>query len=139
MSLTVRDIMNKGMKTVDSSKNLQTALRVMSNYSIRHLGVVDPKTNVLVGLITDRDIKKFISPFALSSAATPKDNATLLVQVEKVMTKNMLKSDPDDLVKKAIETMLSKKIGCLPVVSKEGFPVGILTRSNFFKALLKFL
>lgn len=139
MTLIVKDIMIKGMKCVDSSDTIQHTLRTMSDLSVRHLGVVDPSSNVLIGLITDRDIKKFVSPFAWSNAATPKDKATLMVKVERIMTKDIIKAEPEDAVKNIVELMLLKKIGCLPVVSKEGFPVGIITRSNIFKALLSFL
>jgi CBS domain-containing protein len=136
MGKKVSEIMSKRVETLGVDATLQDALKVMREKSIRHLPVVEPGTVKLAGLISDRDVKKFMSPFIGSQRETPQDKATLDIQVNKVMVKNVITVKPDDEVRSAIEKMLPKKIGCMPVVEADGRLVGIVTNIDLIKLLL---
>ena len=124
----IKDVMTRGIKTIKGDTSLAAAAKVMNEASVRHLPVVEGANNNLVGLISDRDIKKFVSPFALSAAASDKDKMTLNVKVEKVMTREIIKAHPSDPLKPLVEIILQKKIGCVPVIDDNDRPIGIITR-----------
>ena len=102
----------------------------------KNLPVVEPGTGKLIGLISDRDVKKFMSPFIGSQRETAQDKATLDIQIGKVMVKSLITVKPDEEIKSAIEKMLPKKLGCIPVVEDDGRLVGIVTTIDLIKLLL---
>ena len=139
MTKLAEDIMNRQMRYVESSATLQEAHDLMSQYSIRHLLVQEPKTSKLVGMISDRDIKKFISPFATATSATDRDKATLQIEVAKVMVKNLITAKPKDKVSSVVDIILQKKISAVPVVDPQGKAVGIITTTDALKLLMTLL
>jgi CBS domain-containing protein len=90
-------------------------------------------------MISDRDIKKYVSPFAGASSATDRDKATLKIEVQKVMTKTLVTLKPDDKVKQAAEVMLQKHINGVPVVDADGKGVGIVTSTDLLRLLISML
>ena len=136
MSKKISDIMSKRLETLGADATIHEAHQRMREKSIRHLPVVEPGTNKLLGLISDRDIKKFMSPFIGSQRETAQDKATLDILVGKVMTKTLVTAKPDETVKSAIEKILPKKLGCLPIVDETGRLVGIVTNIDLLKLLL---
>jgi CBS domain-containing protein len=80
------------------------------------------KDGKLVGIITDRDIRKF----SHMSEAT---------KVSAAMTRRPICVSPDESVAEAVRTLLAHKIGGLPVVRKHKL-VGILTTTDILKAVL---
>jgi acetoin utilization protein AcuB len=136
MGKKVSDIMSKRLEVLSTDETLKDAHKIMREKSIRHLPVVERATNKLLGLISDRDIKKFMSPFIGSQRETAQDRATLDIEVGKVMCKTLITVGPDEELKSAIEKMLPKKLGCLPVVDADGRIVGIVSTIDMLKLLL---
>jgi CBS domain-containing protein len=136
MAKKVSEIMSRRLETLGVDATLHDAHKTMREKSIRHLPVVEPGTGKLIGLISDRDVKKFMSPFIGSQRETAQDKATLDIQIGKVMVKNLITVKPDEDIKSAIEKMLPKKLGCLPVVEDDGRLVGIITTIDLIKLLL---
>jgi acetoin utilization protein AcuB len=112
-----------------------TASKLLKEKGIRHLPVLDGQDR-LVGVITDRDIKR-----ASASEATALDIHELLylldrLEVAKVMTKNPIAVSPDTSVREAAQLMVRHKIGCLPVAIG-GKLVGIVTEIDMLKLLAR--
>ncbi|MBQ6056614.1 MAG: CBS domain-containing protein, partial [Treponema sp.] len=57
------------------------------------------------------------------------------LKVEKVMVKNVVTVDCDEVIEEAARIMADKKIGCLPVLS-EGILTGIITETDIFNAFV---
>jgi acetoin utilization protein AcuB len=90
----------------------------------------------LVGIITDRDLKK-----ASPSDATTLDMHELLFLISKIKVRDLMKEPvytarPDDTVEEAAALLLEKKISGLPVLDENNRLVGIITRSDIFRVLL---
>jgi IMP dehydrogenase len=84
----------------------------MSKYKISGLPVVDAD-NVLIGIITNRDVKY---------------QENLGMKVEEIMTKeNLITSDKDTNLEKAKEILLKNRVGKLPIVDKDNKLVGLIT------------
>jgi acetoin utilization protein AcuB len=90
----------------------------------------------LVGIITDRDLKK-----ASPSDATTLDMHELLFLISKIKVRDLMKkpvytAKPDDTVEEAAAILLEKKISGLPVLDENNRLVGIITRSDIFRVLI---
>ena len=116
--------------TISPEASFFEARNLIHEKGIRHLPVVD-KSNKLVGIVTDRDIRQ----------AAPSDATLLSVQelnyllgklkVSAFMTQKdkLITITPDALVEEAVQLMRDHKIGCLPVVEGEKL-YGIFTETD---------
>jgi CBS domain-containing membrane protein len=139
MAKKIAEIMSRRLETLGLESTIGEAHKRMREKSIRHLPVIEPVNQKLLGLISDRDIKKFMSPFIGSQRETSQDRATLDIQVGKVMVKSVVTANPEDEVRLAIEKMLPKKLGCLPIVDENERLIGIVTNVDLIKLLLSML
>jgi acetoin utilization protein AcuB len=90
----------------------------------------------LVGIVTDRDVKR-----ASPSSATLLDIQQALyhlsrLEVGAVMTLHPMTVQPDFTLEETAALFLERKISGVPVVDSSGEIVGIITKSDVFKALL---
>ena len=98
--------------TLSINSNLQEAFDLMKTYRISGLPVVD-KNHVLVGIITNRDVKY---------------QTDLTLKVKEVMTKeNIITSSPDTDLEKAKTILLKNRVEKLPIVDNQNKLVGLIT------------
>lgn len=118
----VSDLMHKGdeMPLVKESTDIQEALLVMTSKMLGCVGIVDKNGN-LTGIITDGDLRRFISP------------DMFVKKVTDVMTRNPKVIEPDALAAEAVSLMNGKKITQLFAV-KDGKPEGIIHLHDCLKA-----
>jgi len=110
--------------------SLTEARSIMDKEKIGHLPVLN-KNNELVGLITKGDLLK-----AAPSSATTLDVYELSyllskLTVDKVMTKNIVSVQENEVIEEAARIMADRNIGCLPVLSGS-FLVGLVTDTDIF-------
>ncbi len=104
--------------TLTSDKSIEEAQRLMQQYSISGIPIVD-KDGKLIGILTNRDLR-----------FEPK--ATL--KVSEIMTKENLVTAPVGTNLERAEVILQKyKIEKLPVVDKKGFLKGLITFKDIQK------
>ncbi|RXM52376.1 MULTISPECIES: IMP dehydrogenase [unclassified Chryseobacterium] len=98
--------------TLSKDHTLGEARELMAKYKISGLPVVDAN-NVLIGIITNRDVKY---------------QENLEVKVEEIMTKdNLITSDKNTNLEKAKEILLKNRVEKLPIVDAENKLVGLIT------------
>ena len=98
--------------TLSKDHTLGQAKELMSKYKISGLPVVNAD-NVLIGIITNRDVKY---------------QENLDMKVEEIMTKeNLITSDKDTNLEKAKEILLKNRVEKLPIVDKDNKLVGLIT------------
>ena len=128
--MKVEALMTKDVTTIERNDELSIAEDIMKMKRIRHLPVLDEGR--LVGLLSQRDL--FLA--ALSSAmgfGRKASNAFLgSVPAKEVMTDEVITIAPSEDVKKAAQSMLEHKLGCLPVVEDDKL-VGLLSESDFVR------
>ena len=132
--MLVKNWMSKEVITVDADDTMQNAIYTLQEQNIKMLPVMDDVK--LVGIITDRDLKK-----ASPSDATTLDMHELLFLISKIKVRDLMKEPvftarPDDTVEEAAALLLEKKISGLPVIDENNRLVGIITRSDIFRVLL---
>ena len=111
----VSDLMHTGieMPLISDSADMQKALLEMTSKMLGCVGIVD-KENHLLGIITDGDLRRFMSGNILQMKAT------------EVMTRNPKTTRPDVLVAEAVNIMNTKKITQLFVIDEENHPLGLI-------------
>lgn len=134
---TVADAMTRKIVTVTEKDALEKLEEGMQRLRFRHLPVVDEKGK-LVGLLTHSDIRHAWSSF-LSDREQDRNAIINQVPVGRVMQHNVVTVDPDDSLVEAGKLMWEAKIGCLPVVDREGALVGIITAADFIRVALHLL
>ena len=128
-SITQADIVSIGM-----DESLKSALEVCTDRRIRHLPVVD-ENGALVGILTDRDIRYYLSPRLGTISENNSDRATLERRVHTAMVRNVVTGTPDMSLGAAAKKLLQDRVGCLPVVDDDHRIVGVVTTSDFLLLL----
>ena len=104
---------------------------------VDHIGMVPVmKRGKLVGIVTDRDLKRS-SP---SDATTLEIHELLYliskIKVEKIMTKDPITVPFDFTVEEAAEILMKNRISGAPVVDQNGKVVGTITKGDLFRVLI---
>ena len=132
--MRVADKMTKEVITISPKEGLMVAKHILEKKGIRHLPVVSG--GKLVGIITDRDIRRNLPSPATSLEIH--EIAYLLdkLQVQMVMTREVVSVTPETSIEAAASLLLAHKIGGLPVLDGERL-VGIITEGDLLRALLQ--
>ena len=132
--MLVKNWMSKNVITVDINDSMQEAVGLLKEDEIKMLPVL--KKGNLVGIITDRDLKR-----ASASDATTLDVHELLFLVSKIKIKEIMTKDPimipeDFTIEETAEVLLKNKISGAPVIDNEGKVVGTITQTDLFRVLI---
>lgn len=134
--MLVRDWMTATpLITITLRESLQGAMELMAMKRIRHLPVVD-EDGALLGLVSDRDVRR-AAPSPLFGGDGGIEQSLLdTTTVERIMVRSPATVGPHQRLQDAIQLMVEKKYGALPVVVG-GRLVGILSTIDVMKAFLK--
>ena len=132
--MLVKNWMHKTVITVDEDDSMHDAIKRLKEHDIRMLPVM--KKNKLVGIITDRDLKR-----ASASDATTLEMHELFylisqIKVKEIMTKNPITVPYNFTVEEVAEVLWKHKISGVPVVDGQGNIVGTITQSDIFRLLI---
>jgi CBS domain-containing protein len=130
--MKVVDIMTKDPLTITPVEAIGQADELMNTNKIRQLPVVQGKE--LVGIVTDRDIRSFLTGSLLESPDARE--RALASEVREIMTTEPITVSPDDDLQEAVELMIDEKIGGIPVVDDAEGLVGIVTYVDVLRCFL---
>ena len=131
--MTVESIMNRKVVTVEMDDTLATVQDIFRHVRFHHLLVVSG--DQLVGVISDRDLFKALSPFIGTLSETDRDLATLQKRVHHIMTRKLITVTKDSSVRRAARIFVDNNVSCLPVVEDRTI-LGILTWKDILRAVL---
>lgn len=126
--------MSKDLVTVHVDDNLWMVKQLFEESGFHHLIVVGE--DKLIGIISDRDYLKAISPRIDTVTETAKDVETLNKTVQQIMTSNVITLTPDTDVYDAIDIFNNHKISCIPIVDDDK-PVGIVSWRDILRVVAK--
>ncbi|MGD9819012.1 MAG: CBS and ACT domain-containing protein [Desulfomonilaceae bacterium] len=132
--MLVKDWMSRKVVTVNVNDSMQHAINRLMEHDISMMPVMED--GKLVGIVTDRDLKR----------ASPSDAVMLDIQrilyllskleVGAIMSRYPITLSPDHTMEEAAEIMLSNKISGCPVLDESNHIVGMLTKSDIFRAMM---
>ncbi len=130
--MTVHDIMTAHVITVDSHASLPEIRAILTENAFRH--VLVREHNRIIGVITDRDIRR-----ALPSDATSLAKWEIPLLLENTKAKELMHSPvitvlEDAPMQYAARVMLEEGISCLPVLYGDELK-GIVTSSDILRAV----
>ena len=129
----MRQIMTKKIVTVELDDSLAMVREIFDNLKFHHLLVVESQT--LVGVVSDRDLLKALSPNLGTISATSMDEATLNKRVHQIMTSRLITLHPDAAISDAVNLFNTHKISCIPIVDNEFRPLEIVSWRDLLKAV----
>jgi len=122
----VRDLMSTHVVTIGMDDTLKTARSVFNRRRFHHLVVLEKGRPV--GVLSDRDLLKHLSPFVGARLGErPQDAATLKKRVHQMMTRRLVAVDPDASAAEALLRMREHNVSCLPVIDADARLIGIIT------------
>jgi acetoin utilization protein AcuB len=132
--MLVKNWMSKNVITAEENDSMHDAMKLLKVHDIRMLPVM--KKGKLVGIITDRDLKK-----ASASDATTLEVHELLylltkIKVKDIMTKDVITVLPEFTAEETARVLLRNKISGAPVVDANGQLVGAITQADIFRVLI---
>lgn len=119
--------------TVHPDDSLDLVNAIFSSEKFHHLLVVENKK--LLGIFSDRDLFKAISPNLGKAAEKDADLATLKKKVHQIMSRKPVTIEEDESVRKAIALFDEHGFSCLPVMDANQFPTGIISWRDIIKML----
>ncbi len=133
--MNVASIMTRKVFTVDMDDSLKTVRNIFKHVEFHHILVDDGKK--LVGVISDRDLLKALSPFLGTPSESRCDIVALNKRVHQIMSSIIITIDAETSIEDANNLLLENDISCLPVISHQGSVEGIVTWKDILKFYLK--
>jgi CBS domain-containing protein len=123
--MKIEEVMTRNVLTLDPGATLADAARLMWERDCGFLPVVEPQSQALLGVVTDRD--------ACMAAYT--QGATLCcLPVAQAMAKKVMTCKPDDDLARAHELCRRHQLHRLPVTDAQGRLVGIVSVNDLARA-----
>ena len=132
--MLVKNWMSKNVILVNVNDSMHNAMKLMKENRIRMLPVMDK--GELVGIITDRDIKRASASDATTLEIHELTYLMIRIKVADIMNKKPITVRFDHTLEETAEVLLNNKISGVPVMGEEGGVVGIITQTDLFRALI---
>lgn len=132
--MLVRNFMTRKVITVDADDSMQKAIDLLKTHRINMMPVVE--YGRLVGVISDRDLKRASASDATDLAVHELKYLLNKIKVRDIMTPRVISVPPDFTIEETAEVLLQHDISGAPVIDHRGELVGIITRDDLFRALI---
>jgi CBS domain-containing protein len=124
VAMNARELMSRDPKAVRTVDRLDAAARILWDHDCGFVPVVDA-ANVLVGVVTDRDLCMAVYTQGRSLGEIP---------VAVVMSRHLTTCRADDALSKVLEHMQRAQVHRLPVVDDRGALLGVLACNDLIRA-----
>jgi acetoin utilization protein AcuB len=122
----IKDIMTRSVVSVHVDDTLQRIHAIFQESRFHHVIVVEDGR--IVGVISDRDLLKHMSPFiGRQLMEREQDTRTLDRKAHQVMTRRPVVAGPDLSIPEAVDLLIRHGVSCLPVAGADRRVQGILT------------
>lgn len=107
------EIMTQDPVTVDERTSVAKAVEILQTLEIRHLPVLSRQNGELIGMLSDRDIRRAGTPFTLLT-----DPRFENLPVVEWMSADAITIGREADLREIIDLMLEHRIGALPVIDE---------------------
>jgi len=132
--MKVQNWMTTDAVTVDQDTPVIKLIELLEKHDISHLPVM--ADGRLVGIVTDQDLKGIHPSRSGTIKARELHYFLAEMKARDVMKRNPVTVRPDETVEVAAVKMLEHKVSGIPVVTKQGELVGIITQGDVFRVLI---
>jgi acetoin utilization protein AcuB len=133
--MALADIMSREVITVGLDDELSTLRKLFEAHRFHHVLVVERQR--LVGVISDRDVLREMSPFVDTLGERTQDLATLRKKAHQFMSRRLIVAHRDESVTDAVARLLDHSVSCLPIVTPDGHVAGIVSWKDLIRALAR--
>lgn len=134
MAIATQDVIS-----VPPTRTIMAAAAEMTNCGFRRLPITDPGTHKLRGIVTSGDVINFMGGGDKYQLVQVRHGGNLIAAVNEsvrtIMTQQPETLTSDARISDAVDTILKKKIGGLPIVDKDGVLAGIVTERDVLRVL----
>ena len=116
--MTIADIMTTEVITASMDDTLGGIRKVFELNDCHHIPIVED--GELVGIISDRDVLRALSPTADLPIADNRALKTLKKRAHQIMTRDVVTIGPEESIEKAAAIFLEQQFSSLPVVDGLG-------------------
>jgi len=146
--MKVKDLMTKKVRSILPNIPVNQAVDLLWKNKISGLPVTDEDSK-LVGMLTEKDVIKYILPGYLSKVGSfiYEDNPKAIKNKVKellgerkvcdIMRTEVVILGPEASLSEVARVMLTEKIRRIPIVDSEGRVIGIIAREDVVKAFIK--
>lgn len=133
--MLLRDIMTTAVVTVAPDATLAAIREIFDKARFHHVIVLDD--DQVVGIVSDRDMFKSLSPFLRTAAEQSRDRATLHRRVHQIMTRHVVTASPEADVRAAARLMVRHSIRALPILGADGALEGIVSWKDIMRLIVE--
>jgi acetoin utilization protein AcuB len=131
--------MTREVITIQPEASIVEASERMEKHRVHQLPVVDQE-NVLLGIVTDRDIRSALpSDLLYDEEALKAQERASAVLVKDVMAKNVYTVSPANTLEDALLLMERKPVGAFPVVDEKNRVIGIISVRDLMRSFVNVL
>jgi CBS domain-containing protein len=134
MGIATQDVIS-----VPPTQSIIAAVEQMTKCGFRRLPVTDAGTRQLRGIITSGDVINFMGGGDKHQLVNVRHGGNLLAAVNEsvrtIMTQQIETLPHDARIQDAVEVIIRKKIGGLPIIDKDGILTGIVTERDVLRVL----
>jgi len=127
-----KDVMTENPVTATEAMSVVEALGLLYELDVRHLPVV--RGRELVGIISDRDLRRFIE--ATEDEAVEAVEGARSLTIGTFMNTSPVKVDPETSIQEVVELILLHRVGAIPVADLDtGDLLGIVSYVDLLRVL----
>lgn len=128
---TLESLMTRDVTRVSAEDPLALIRNLLRQRGFHHVLVVEDGR--VLGVISDRDVLRTLSPFLDTVVEQPRDVHTLGIKARQIMSSKLISASLSTTVAEAVELMLDHGISCLPITDADGLLLGIVTSKDILK------
>ncbi len=129
--MILADVMTTAVVTVSMDDTLRDIRQIFDRHRFHHVVVVEG--GKAVGIISDRDVLKHLSPFIGKLSERPQDVGCLSRRAHQIMTRRLTFAGPDTPIAEALALMIHSDISCLPVLDANSKCIGVVTSRDMLR------
>ncbi len=134
MAIATRDVIS-----IPPTQSIIGAVEIMTKCGFRRLPVTDAGTRKLRGIITSGDVINFMGGGDKYKLVQVRHSGNLIAAVNEsvrtIMTQQITTLNHDSHISDAVNAIVDKKIGGLPIVDQDGVLNGIVTERDVLRVL----
>jgi CBS domain-containing protein len=134
-------IATRNVISVPPTMRILGAVETMTGWGFRRLPVIDPGSRKLRGILTSGDIVNFLGGGDKYKLVQVKHGGNFIAAINEgvraIMTQQVTSLSDKSRIRDAIEVIVKKKIGGIPLVNEDEVPTGIVTERDVMTILSK--